>query len=73
MALAEAFGVNMAVEDAAQLTTPRKVTDYIADLLSGRGMTREAVATAVRKIIEKETAIHDFSDDDDFVRDMNLD
>ncbi|MDT4955712.1 MAG: Acyl-carrier [Acidobacteriota bacterium] len=73
MAFEEKLGVSIPDEDAPQLTTPRKVIDYIVNKVGSRGMTREQVAVIVRQVIEDRTAIYDFSDDDDFVNDMNLD
>jgi hypothetical protein len=73
MAFEEKFGVSITDEDATRLTTPRKVTDYIVSKVEGRGISREQVAAIVRQVVEKQTAIHDFSDDDHFVNDMNLD
>jgi acyl carrier protein len=73
MAFEEKFGISIPDEDATRLTTPRKVTDYIVSKVADRRMTREQVAAIVRQVIEKQTATYDFSDDDDFVNDMNLD
>jgi acyl carrier protein len=73
MAFEEKFGVSIPDQDASRLTTPRKVTDYILSKVEGGGMAREEVAAIVRQLIEKQTGIYDFSDDDDFVEDMNLD
>ena len=73
MAFEEKFGINIPDEDATRLTTPSKVTDYIVNKVGDRGMTREQVAALVRRVIEKQTATYDFSDDDDFVKDLNLD
>jgi len=73
MAFEEKFGVSIPDEDASQLSTPRKVTDYIMSKVEDKGMTREQVAALVRPVIEDQTAIHDFSDDDDFTLDLNLD
>jgi hypothetical protein len=73
MAFEDKFGVRILDEDAGQLTTPRKVIDYIMSKVGSRGMTRVQVAAIVRQVIEEQTAISGFSDDDDFVNDMNLD
>ena len=73
MAFEEKFGVRIPDEDAAHLTTPRKVTDYIMSKTGDRRMTREQIADIVRQVIEKQVGIYDFSDDDDFTKDMNLD
>ena len=73
MAFEEKLGVSIPDEDATRLTTPRKVTDYIVSRIGDRAMTREQVAAIVRQVVEEQTATYDFSDDDDFVNDMNLD
>lgn len=73
MAFEEKFGIIIPDEEAPCLTTPRKVTDYIVSKIGDRAMTREQVAAIVRQVVEEQTATYDFSDDDDFVNDMNLD
>lgn len=73
MAFEEKFGISIPDEAATRLTTPRKVTDYITSKVGDRGMTREQVAAIVRQVIENQTATSNFSDDDHFVNDMNLD
>ena len=73
MAVEEKFGISIPDEDASELSTPRKVTDYVMSKVEGRGMTREEVTTIVRQVIEEETATHDFHEDSHFVYDMNLD
>jgi Phosphopantetheine attachment site len=73
MAFEEKFGISIPDQDATRLTTPRKVTDYIVSKIGDRGMAREQAAAIVRQVIEKQTSTYDFSDDDDFVNDINLD
>jgi acyl carrier protein len=73
MAFEEKFGINIPNEDAAELTTPRKVTDYVMSTAKSEGMTRDEVAAIVRSIIEETTAVSDFHEDSHFVYDMNLD
>jgi hypothetical protein len=72
MAFEEEFDISIPDADASELTTPRKVTDYVAARVASRGMTREQVAARVRQVIERQTATYDFSDDDHFVHDMHL-
>ncbi len=73
MAFEEEFDIRIPDAEASELTTPRQVTDYVMGKGAARGMTREQVAALVRRVIERQTATYDFSDDDHFVYDMNLD
>jgi acyl carrier protein len=73
IAFEEKFGVSIPDEDASQLTTPCKVTEYIVGKVGGRSLDREQVAAIVRQVVENQIATSDFSDDDHFVNDMNLD
>ena len=73
VAFVEKFGITITDEDASELSTPRKVTDYIMSKIGGTGMTREQVVAMVRQIIEEQTATYGFSDDDHFVDGMHLD
>ena len=73
MAFEERFDISIPDAEAPELTTPRKVTDYIMTKVADRGMSREQVATIVRQVIEETNATYDFSEDDHFVYDMNLD
>ncbi len=73
MAFEEKFGISIPDEDASELSTPRKVTDYVMSKVKNRGMTREEVAAIVRQIIEEQTATYNFHEDSHFVYDMNLD
>jgi len=73
MAFEEKFGISIPNEVAAELTTPRKVTDYVMITGNAKGMTRDEVAAIVRKVIEETTAVSDFHEDSHFVDDMNLD
>ena len=72
MAFEEAFRINIPDGDASELSTPRKVTDYVMSKIGDRGVAREQVAARVRKIIEEQTGTYGFSDDDHFVDDMHL-
>jgi hypothetical protein len=60
-------------EVAAQLYTPRRVTDYLMSTEVGKVMAREEVAAKVREVIEEETGISEFTEDSHFVDDLNLD
>lgn len=73
MAFEERFGINISDEGASELSTPRKVTDYVMSKVKGSGMNREEVAAIVRQVIEKQTGVYDFHEDSHFVYDMNLD
>jgi acyl carrier protein len=73
MAFEEKFDISIPDADVTELTTPRKVSDYIMTKVADRGMSREQVAAIVRQVIEETTATDNFSDDDHFVYDMNLD
>jgi hypothetical protein len=73
MAFEEKFGINIPNEDAAELTTPRQVTDYVMSTAKGQEMTRDGVAVIVRRVIEETTGVKDFNEDSHFVEDMNLD
>jgi acyl carrier protein len=73
MAFEERFGIRIPDEDASDLTTPRRVTDYIFGKVGHRCLTREQVAAVVREVIVEQTAVFDFTEDSRFVEDMNLD
>ncbi|HWT01677.1 MAG TPA: hypothetical protein VN256_15630 [Pyrinomonadaceae bacterium] len=73
IAFEERFGISIPNNEAARLTTPRRVTYYIMHRGANGGMSREQVAAAVRRVIEKQTGTYDFSEDDHFVDDMHLD
>ncbi|MBA3246597.1 MAG: hypothetical protein H0T63_00775 [Pyrinomonadaceae bacterium] len=73
MAFEEEFGMAIPDADASELTTPRQVTDYVMSKLDGERITREQVAAAVRRVIEEQTAIYDFTEDSHFIRDLHLD
>ncbi len=73
MAFEEKFGINIPNEEAAELTTPRQVTDYVMSTAKGKEMTRDEVVVLVRKVIEETTGVFDFNEDSHFVDDMNLD
>lgn len=70
------FGIAIPDDIATELTTPRKVTDYVLFQLTyngQKGWTREKVAQMVREIIIDETGITHFTEDSRFVQDMHLD
>jgi hypothetical protein len=73
MAFEERFGVSIPDAVAAELVTPRHVIDYLMATGAGGGRSREEVAQLVRQVIEKETAVYDFTEDSRFVEDMHLD
>ena len=73
MAFEEAFNISIPDKDASELTTPRKVADYVMNKIGDRGVSRSHVEAKIRQIIEDQTGISDFSDDDHFVDDMQLD
>ena len=76
MRFEEEFGIAIPDEIATDLTTPRKVTDYVffqLTLKGQKGWTREKVAQMVREIVIDETGVTDFTDDSRFVQDMHLD
>ena len=72
MAFEERFSISIPDAEASRLTTPRKVADYVYGKVAERGATREHVGAIVREVIEEHTAITNFSEDSDFVRDMGL-
>ena len=73
MALEERFGIQIPDEDATELYTPRRVTDYIMGTPVGTVMSRDEIARLVREVIVQETGITEFDDDSHFVYDLNLD
>jgi acyl carrier protein len=73
MAFEEKFDISIPDAEASELTTPRKVINFIMNKVADRGMTTEQVAAIVRQVIEEQTATSDFSEDDHFVYDMHLD
>ncbi len=72
MAFEEKFGASIPDADAAELTTPRKVTDYLLEKNASGGRSREAVARIVRQVIEEQCAVYDFTEDSRFVEDMHI-
>jgi hypothetical protein len=73
MAFEERFGVSVPDTVAAELVTPRHVIDYLMRTGAGVGRSRGEVAQLVRQVIEKQTAVYDFTEDSRFVEDMHLD
>ena len=73
IAFEERFGVRIPDEDAPELSTPRRVTDYLMRTEVGIRMTREEVAAIVREVVVDTTATSEFTDDSHFVYDLNLD
>ena len=72
LAFEKRFGTSIPDEDAADLYTPRRVTDYLVSGEVGNLMSRDEL----QRLFEKcgaETAIKDFDEDSHFVYDMNLD
>ena len=69
------FGISISDEVAAELTTPREVTDYVLMQLkfSGQTTTREQVAHRVRQVTIRQTGYEDFTEDSRFIADMGLD
>ena len=73
IAFEERFGVKIPDKDAAELYTPRRVTDYIMRTAVGSVMSRDEVSLIVREVIKETTSINDFTEDSHFVDDLNLD
>ena len=73
MAIEEEFGISIPDAAAAELTTPRKVTDHVWGRITHERLTREQVAAQVRRVIVEQTGAEDFSEDSHFVHDMHLD
>lgn len=72
MAFEEKFEISIPDADASELTTPRKVIDYLMDCGASKGRTRTEMAAIVRQVITDQTAAYDFTDDSRFVEDMHL-
>ena len=73
IAFEEKFGVSIPDADAAELATPRDVTDYLMAAGAGGARTRAEVARLVREVVEEETGSRDFTEDSRFVQDLHLD
>ena len=73
------FGIPIPDELAANMTTPRHVTDYLFSQLTygprsfRKQWTREEVASMLRQVIVDETGVTDFTEDSRFAEDMHLD
>ncbi len=64
MAFEEEFDISIPNADASEMASQRKVVDYVMSKVPG--LTREQIAERVRQIIEEETGVDDFSEDDHF-------
>ena len=80
MAWEEAFGISIPDDEASRLITPRHVIDFITSVLEGRtsngrdrAWTRDEVRELVRQTIIEQIGVKEFSDDDEFVRDLGVD
>ena len=74
------FGINIPNDVSATLETPGKAIDWISDTLNAQSggqsaetWTRDRVREAVRRLTKDQSGLEEFSDDDEFVRDMGLD
>ncbi len=70
MAFEEEFDISIPDADASELASQRKVVDYVMSKIPG--LTREQVTERVRHIIEEETSVDDFSEDDHFFYDLHI-
>ena len=72
----EEFDLSMSDEDAAKITTPRQLIDYLMARpeLAGK-RSRDTVAESVWQIVENEIWIDrkDFTEDSRFIEDMGAD
>ena len=69
----EEFGLRISDEDAARLSTPREVVDYLMTRIEVRGTwSKDYVHESVWTILEEELGIDrkDFNDDSHFIEDM---
>ncbi len=80
MAWEEVFEIEILDEEAAALITPRMAIDLIFKKLNALDFTGskrvwlyERVREGVRRIIREQLGVRDFSDDDEFVKDLGLD
>ena len=71
MAFEEEFDISIPNADASEMASQRKVVDYVMSKVPG--LTREQIAERVRQIIEEETGVDDFSEDDHFFYDLHID
>jgi acyl carrier protein len=71
MRFEEEFDILIPDADASELASQRKVVDYVMSKVPE--LTREQVTERVRQIIEDETGVEDFSEDDHFFYDLNID
>jgi acyl carrier protein len=80
MAYEEEFGIGIADEVVEKLLTPRDAIDRITAMIHAgastkfdRLTTRDQVRTLLRQITREQLGIGEFSDDDEFVRDLGVD
>jgi len=76
----EEFGIDIPNGVAATLETPGKAIDWIYETLNTRTATESSpiwthdqVKQVVRRLIMEQTGVKEFSDEDEFVRDLGLD
>lgn len=70
------FGISIPDEDAAALTTPREVIDYLMTRSEvSEKWSRDYVAISVWLILEDEAGIRreDYNEDSRFIEDMGMD
>jgi acyl carrier protein len=79
MAWEEEFGIVISDEDAEKLITPHLAIDLITIRIHAESSTkfdrltiRDEIRTLVRQITREQLGIEEFSDDDEFVRDLGL-
>lgn len=80
MAWEEEFGISIADEEAASLLTPRMAIDLIASKIHqgssakfDRSTTQDEIRGILMQIIKEQLGVRDFSDDDEFIRDLGVD
>jgi acyl carrier protein len=80
MAFEEEFGIAISDEAAGRFPTPRHVIDHLTTKIQAGASTkfnrhtpREEVRTLLRQIVREQLGIDDFSDDDEFIRDLGAD
>ena len=72
----EEFDISVSDEDAAQITTPRQLIDYLMARPEFAGKrSRNAVAESIWQILEQELGIKRarFTEDSRFIEDMGMD
>ena len=80
MAWEEEFGISISDEEASNLVTPRLAIDLITKKIHeglstkmDRSTDREKVRNVLRSITRAQLGIGEFSDDDNFVRNLGVD